>query len=143
MSTLKEYLEKQDERIDPNNDCSYCSGTRAEPKAPAPDCPGCRGTGEWPHVAKAVVASDGNGHGAVIEHNGGMLHMDIHDNGLTDLGDLGLDNAPAGLSVFEGHYEGGGYNGYSGDYDDVSLEGDFRDLTRAEWDAIIEKKRIF
>jgi hypothetical protein len=123
------------------NDCGYCNGG-AERQPPQVDCPVCRGTGVHPTKALALVASDGDGHGAVLEHNG-ALYYDLEENGIKDLEELGLGEAPDGLSVFEGRYTGGGYNSYNGDYDDVYLGGTFRELTRADWDAIIEKKRLF
>jgi hypothetical protein len=124
---------------EPVNDCNYCRGMGERLQT---YCPVCRNTGVHPTKVQALVMSNGKGGGGVLEHNGSMYY-DLEESGLHELSDLGLDEAPEGLSVFEGRYTGGGYDSYNGDYHDAYLEGDFRELTRQEWDAIIEKKRLF
>jgi hypothetical protein len=111
------------------------------------NCTICRGTGEDYKEHKLLIAGDGKGNGSVLEYRGWGPTMDIRESGLTDLGDMGLDEAPLGLSIFEAtkYNAGGHYNGFTGDYSDPTgyEDGDFRELTRQEWDAIIEKKRLF
>jgi hypothetical protein len=86
----------------------------------------------WGHydfskTSLAVVASDGHGNGCVLHHVGGHIAFDLCEVG-RGLGDIGLDNAPEGISIWEGKHEGSG--------EDITLEGDFRDPTDAEAAAI-------
>lgn len=87
--------------------------------------------------SRAVIASDGKGHGAVVWWVGIALWSEIAEAGLTDLGDLGLDDAPAGISIWEGklraYQTGNPLDGYD---QDTCLDGRFRDLTDEEWEAI-------
>jgi hypothetical protein len=57
----------------------------------------------------AVVACDGHGNGVVLSY-GGPIEYEIDAVGTT-LSDLGLDDAPWGISIWEGIYswEKGGY----------------------------------
>lgn len=86
----------------------------------------------WGHydfskTSLAVVACDGHGNGCILHHVGGHIAFDLSEVG-RGLGDIGLDNAPEGISVWEGRHVGSG--------EDVTLEGDFRDPTDAEAAAI-------
>lgn len=91
---------------------------------------------DWP--SKAVVACDARGNGAVLWFVGESLRNEIEEAGLRQLGDLGLDDAPCGVSVWEGSYVW-----TPGPYEhpedgDVSPAGCFRAPTDAEWAAIRE-----
>lgn len=90
---------------------------------------------DWSKPSLAVIASDGND-GCVIFTVGPHVKFDIKESGLGNkLSDLGLDTAPAGISIWEGKTAGGG-RAPEGDYDDTYLVGTFRDPTDQEWWAI-------
>lgn len=76
----------------------------------------------------ALVASNGYD-GVVLCHDGPGIEAAIEDTG-TCLDYCGLDDAPDGLSIWEGSYQV--VRTYEGDYD-AWLEGTFRPLTEAEW----------
>ena len=86
---------------------------------------------------QAVIAMGVCGRGCVLFFRGPDLKYEIRDNGVTDLGDLGLDDAPSGLLVWEGHYY------YEPEYAEGMIEGytshpvgTFRSLTEAELDDV-------
>lgn len=54
-------------------------------------------------LSRAVVAADGIGHGCLLWWIGLGLSIE-HEAGLTALDDLGLDDAPHGISIWEGRY---------------------------------------
>lgn len=78
----------------------------------------------------ALIASR-NGHGVILAHDGDGIEADIEAVGLGGLDDHGLDDAPDGLSIWEGHMSGWGPD-HNGEYD-CELRGKFRHLTEAEW----------
>lgn len=91
----------------------------------------------WNKLSLAIVASDGAGHGAVLFTAGPHVAFDIHEIGLRDLWDLGLDDAPSGVWVWEGKHVGGdGSRSPEGDYSDAYLQGTYRPLTDEEWAAL-------
>ena len=92
---------------------------------------------EW--HSKAVIASDG-GDGRVLWYVGGSLRASIDEGGVTCLADLGLDDAPHGISVWEGSYiwSPGGYE-YPED-GNLDPSGKFRAPNDAEWEYIKEGK---
>lgn len=81
-----------------------------------------------PHVGEALVACDGYGHGCVLVARG-CVEEAISEWG-RDLCDIGLDAAPAGLSVWTGRMVGWGPD-HSGDFD-AELRGEFRTATAAD-----------
>jgi hypothetical protein len=87
--------------------------------------------------SRAVVASDGKGRGAVIWWVGLAFWIEIQEYGVKDLDDLGLDDAPAGLSIWEGQLHsrqcGNPLDGI--DYE-TELVGTFREPTKEEWEEI-------
>ena len=54
--------------------------------------------------SRAIIACDGNGNGVVLTAVGERLRIEIEEHGLRHLSDLGLDDAPQGISVWEGTY---------------------------------------
>ena len=88
----------------------------------------------------AVIGSNGNGHGTLVWWAGGHLALEINEYGFSDLGDLGLDDCPIGIWVWEGKYiyhsgvncEGIDVGG------DAEPKGEFRKPTDEEWAAIRE-----
>lgn len=93
---------------------------------------------EWDEASKAVIASRG-GHGAILWFRGSAIEHELDAVG-GDLSDMGLDDAPDGISIWEGTYvtiRGGGE--YDGDYDSEP-SGKFRTPTDEEWVAIRENR---
>ena len=86
--------------------------------------------------SRAVVANSPQG-GAVLWYVGADISFEIQEGGLSDLGDLGLDDAPEGISIWEGTYlwfsdatfecDEGGHS---------ESRGAFRKLDREEWAAV-------
>lgn len=82
-------------------------------------------------VVKAFIVSDGNGDGCVLWHQGSYLNTMTEDYG-RHIGDLGLDDAPLGVSVFEGNVVL--------ENEDWTYVGDFRDPTSEEWECLKTRK---
>ena len=78
-----------------------------------------------PPAGYALVACDGAGHGCVLAASG-CVEEALSEWG-RELCDIGLDDAPAGLSVWTGRMMGWGPD-HSGDYD-AELRGAFRPAT--------------
>lgn len=89
------------------------------------------------HDSIALIASNGN-HGCVMAHHGSGIEYEIEAIGDGPLEDFGLDDAPEGLSIWEGYLHAtGGRSMFEDDYE-TSLEGEFRDLTDEEWALLKE-----
>lgn len=89
----------------------------------------------WEDNSFAVVACNGSGVGVVLWTGGPHVAFEI-SQGSAKLDDLGLDDAPAGISVWEGKYLW-----HPGSYEypqDGATEpnGRFRSPTLEEWEAI-------
>lgn len=78
----------------------------------------------------ALIASV-NGRGVILAYDGPGIEADIEAIGSRYLGDHGLDDAPDGLSIWEGHLSTYGEL-------DAELCGSFRALTDAEWARLRE-----
>lgn len=91
----------------------------------------------WDKPSKAVVASDGCGNGCIIFRCGPHLDEEINAVG-SRLSDLGLDDCPEGIWVWEGIYRGITHpstpNGPE-EYD-TEVDGKFLIPTAAEWSCI-------
>lgn len=84
---------------------------------------------------RAVVAS-ANGQGCVLSFSGTALSAFIGENGTRDLRDLGLDDAPDGIWVWEGKIVTTKmWTDYGWEHD-CGPEGEFRKPTDPEWEAI-------
>ena len=85
--------------------------------------------------SRAVVCRSKEGQGCVLYWVGQDLLIEIKDAGLRDLGDLGLDDAPVGISIWEGRYVAyRSGNPMEADYGfETACEGKFRPLTLDEW----------
>lgn len=86
--------------------------------------------------SKGVIACDGDGHGCVLWAFGAHLRFEVEEAGFHALGDLGLDDAPQGVSIWEGMYmwePGGWENPQDGE---TFPQGTFRNPTDDEWLAI-------
>ena len=87
----------------------------------------------------AVVASDGSGNGCLLFWAGGHLALEVEEYGFTQLSDLGLDDCPAGIWIWEGKYVwSSGYNHGMGidEGGDASPVGGFRAPSELEWKFI-------
>lgn len=101
---------------------------------PNPDEVGWNG---FPHAAWemqscAVIACDGRGNGCVLYTGGPAVKAEIQ-NVSDHLGDIGLDDAPAGLSVWVGKLLT--WRTSDGEYEG-ELKGAFRPLQPEEWKAV-------
>jgi len=91
---------------------------------------------KWELPSRAIVACR-NGVGAVLWFVGAHLTYEMQEGPGTDLCDLGLDDAPDGISVWEGtyHYDAPAY--YSdGEPGYPEPKGSFRQPTPEEWAKI-------
>lgn len=86
----------------------------------------------WEKPSLAVVASDGDGYGAVIHTSGPHLRYQIDEVGFHELELLGLHDCPAGVWVWAGKIR---YQGCGPDTEPVT-EGEYRHPTEEEWQAI-------
>ena len=89
----------------------------------------------------AIIANN-NGQGCVLAYGGGAtLRYEIEEAGCHALDYLGLDDAPEGISVWEGRYNTTGNAGSPGYFDD-SVEtqpcGRFRALSNQEWGRLVK-----
>lgn len=90
-------------------------------------------------TASVVLVAMGPNTGAVLEYQGSGITNEISEAGLYGLEDLGLDDAPLGLSVWEGDYvyEPGYVDGYEAPGEgQMSPTGKFRALTDTEWEKL-------
>lgn len=85
--------------------------------------------------SRAVVANDSGGKGLVLWYVGGHLNLEISEAGMgPHLDELGLDDAPDGISVWEGIYTYKGSSRYGLDEGaESSPKGSFRPPTDEEW----------
>lgn len=89
----------------------------------------------WNKASRAVVAQ-GQHKGCVVWFVGGHLSQEIEEAGLYALDELGLDDAPKGISIWEGVYlwrEGWNPAGGYDEGGDSSPKGSFRAPTKEEW----------
>ena len=86
--------------------------------------------------SKAVIANNG-GNGIVVWYTGDHLDVEINENGMgVHLSDLGLDDAPDGISIWEGNYIGSKHDTPDGWEYETECVGEFRDPTPEEWGSI-------
>ncbi len=85
--------------------------------------------------SKAVCVNNGDD-GIVLHYIGTNISEEIANAGSARLDELGLDNAPAGITVWEGkaHWTPGPWEHPQDG--DVELRGTFRDPTDEEWLSI-------
>lgn len=97
---------------------------------------------ENPSRAVVALGQDSQGGpatGCVLWHVGHHIHQEIEVVGV-DLSNLGLDDAPIGISIWEGIFL---YNksGYPGEEElDAVASGSFRAPTPEEWNLIQQNK---
>jgi hypothetical protein len=89
--------------------------------------------------SQAVVANGPHG-GCVLFYTGSALEYEICEAGLTDLSDLGLDDAPDGISIWKGVLRCWEVNTPDCHEYESELIGDFRTPTTEEWAAICQGK---
>jgi hypothetical protein len=99
---------------------------------------------EW--TTSRVLIAMGPKSGAVLEYQGSGITIEMEEAGLYGLDDLGLDDAPSGLSIWEGDYvyEPGYVDGYEAPGEGMSSpKGRFRQLTPEEWATVSEAKPLW
>lgn len=94
---------------------------------------------DFKQPSKALIAADGFGEGCVLEYTGGAIDFALCEWSHR-LSDIGLDDAPGGLSVWEGKMTGS--VSYEGEHD-AWLEGEFRELTESERRSLLANETIF
>jgi len=94
---------------------------------------------DWEKPSKAVVTHR-NFHGCILWYAGAHISYEIEEGGLDDLGDLGLDDAPDGISVWEGTYIEERMGGWEEPNLVMMPKGEFRSPTAEEWQAIQENR---
>lgn len=88
-----------------------------------------------PYVpSRALVACMG-GTGCVLEYVGDAITWHVQEFS-SQLDELGLDDAPDGLSIWEGSMGSRRVQTQDGDDWDYEVNGEFRDLKPEEWDKL-------
>jgi len=90
---------------------------------------------DWDEDSLAVIACDTKGHGVVLWTAGPHVAYAIEGESLY-LDELGLDNAPMGISIWEGKYLW--RQGDTEQQEIIEPSGKFRQPTDEEWKAIRE-----
>lgn len=93
--------------------------------------------------SRAVIANRERGSGSIVYVAPDSLLAQQMGDVSDRLDDLGLDDAPAGISVWEGGFAGGEKDEWNGDYNDVYPVGTFRAPTDDEWAAIRDGRNPF
>lgn len=88
----------------------------------------------------ALIASN-NGDGCILACDGPGIEADNEALSSWRLDDRGLDNAPDGLSIWEGYLHCCEINTPDAHEYETSLEGTFRELTDEEWTRYRETDR--
>lgn len=99
---------------------------------PEPDAPVFRDWAGRTSPGIAFIAAHG-GHGCILAFEGEIMYYEFESISSRTLDEHGLDDAPDGLSIWEGSIQGGGKDEYNGDYYDCYFVGKFRPLTEAEY----------
>lgn len=95
------------------------------------------------HTTSKAVVVNGKSKGIVLWWSGTRIEMEVDEGGLEELGDLGLDDAPFGVSIWEGdfYWERGGFE--HPEDGDMHPKGKFRQPTADEWSAIQKQESPF
>ena len=94
----------------------------------------------WDRPSKAVIASDGRGSGCIVSFAGPHLDEEINQIG-RQLSDLGLDDCPEGIWVWEGTYRTIRHESIDSGTDySTEANGKFREPKNSEWYKIRENK---
>jgi hypothetical protein len=97
------------------------------------------------HELSHALIANGSRSGAVLQYTGPGITCEIEEASLSDLEDLGLDDAPPGLSIWTGKYifVPGYVDGHVAPGEGwCEPRGSFRPLTDAEW-ASLRKGELF
>jgi len=105
---------------------------------PAPEPPE-PGEYDWAKPSRAVVVQ-GMGGGCVLFTVGAHVDSMINEAGVSDLDNLGLDDAPEGISIWEGGIKSVHHNTPDANEHEWWLDGKFRDPTAEEWESIRKNK---
>lgn len=90
----------------------------------------------WEKPSMAVIANR-LGHGAVLWTAGPHLRMELEEIGLSELDELGLGDAPFGISIWEGKVVYNTFHGLDGPQCETETVGTFRRPTPVEWLALV------
>jgi hypothetical protein len=96
-------------------------------------------SGEETWTPSVVLIAMGPNSGTVLEYRGSGITNEIQEAGLYGLDEIGLDDAPQGLSIWEGDYvyEPGYVDGYEAlGEGEMHPSGKFRGLTADEWEKL-------
>lgn len=80
-----------------------------------------------------ALLANNSGQGCILEWHGVDIYWDFENVGGAALMDHGLDDAPDGLSIWEGFMYCSESHTVNGHEYDANLEGEYRDLTPEEW----------
>jgi len=86
---------------------------------------------DWDTPSQILIANGPYG-GSVLEHTGAHSWLMIDEWGTKQLDEMGLDDAPDGLSIFIGKL----IHRKSGDETESSFSGCYRALTDDEWNRL-------
>lgn len=91
----------------------------------------------------ALVANTKNGGVIVCSKPGCDLYYEIHEIGSVNVGDYGLDDAPEGITVWEGNgiWQPGGYE--TPQDGEMFYEGKFRRLTNEELEKVQKGENLW
>lgn len=95
----------------------------------------------WAEPSRAVVASDGHGHGCILYTEGPHLRSEMVELGRRALSELMLDDTPAGIWVWVGRIVGVEHPATSNgpaEWDTEMVDEEMRPPTDDEWAAIRE-----
>src|SRR3954463_10666831 len=87
-----------------------------------------------PFVPSKALVANMSGTGCVLDYVGDAISWHIQEYS-AQLDEIGLDDAPDGLSVWEGSMGSVKHEGPDGTDWDFEVNGKFRDLTPEEWAA--------
>lgn len=91
-----------------------------------------------------ALVANGRHRGCVLQYRGPGIENEIDECGLYDLDELGLDDAPEGLSIWEGtlHTRRVG-NPMDGEEWEGELVGGFRPLSPEEWAVVVSGGQLW
>lgn len=104
-----------------DGDLGYCQPVRPPRRAP------------WNKTDSIALIACRGGHGCILDHDGLGIEADVEALGHGSLTDHGLDDAPDGLSIWEGRLHTSESHTPDGHEYDSELIGEFRSLTDDEW----------
>lgn len=123
MSRLQKFLAGIDPAI-PGTDSTVVVELRVNRKDP------------WNKTNSIALVASNNGHGCILAFNGEGIEVDFEHESDPSLDMHWMDDAPDGLSIWEGCYKDHETWGDHGMDYDGELVGTFRPLTEREWELL-------